>query len=283
MKVKTYREFGSLNSAPIFDAFEEGMIAAGDHLVYSYEEADVVVIWSILFSGRMAGNKNVWDQAHHDKKPIIVLEVGALNRDHTWKMGIGGINNDAQWCKPYEENRAAKLGLEIKEPTSTKEFITICTQRPDSQQWVGMPSVKDWVLEQIEYVVNLEMNLPVVVRPHPRDKFTDFSFLNNINTSVNIYYDSPKILEGTYDSFNHKEIFERSAFVVNHSSGPGVQAVLSGLDTITGVSSLAWPVALNNPEYKDKEEWLEELAHTEFTTNELATGEPWTNLKKVFA
>lgn len=283
MKIKTYKEFGSLNSKPIFDAFEKGVVAAGDHLVHTYEEADAVVIWSILFSGRMAQNKSIWNQAHLDGKPIIVLEVGALNRGVTWKMGIGGINNDAVWCEPFEDERAEKLGLKIETPSTTREFITICTQRPDSQQWEGMPSIKDWVIAQIKFVQKLEMNLPIVVRPHPRDKLTDWSFLNEIQTTVNVYYDKPKIVEGTYDSFNHEEIFQRSAIVVNHSSGPSVQAVLGGLDTIANVSSLAWPVALNNPDCITKEEWLERLAHTEFTTNEIATGKPWEELKKNFA
>lgn len=279
MKIKTYREFGSLNSRPIFDAFENGVITAGDKLVDSYEEADVVVIWSVLFAGRMAGNKNVWDQAWHDRKPIIVLEVGSINRDTTWKMGIGGINNDALWCKPYEQNRAEKLGIQIQEFSSTGEFITICTQRPDSQQWQDMPSIEDWVLDQIHYVQKLEMNLPIVVRPHPRDKITNWSFLNNIKDTTNVYFDTPRLVDGTYDSFNHGEIFNRSRIVINHSSGPAVQAAIKGLEVITGDASLAWPIALNNDNQISKDEWIEQLAHTEFTVEELSSGIPWENLK----
>ena len=280
MKIRTYREFGSLNSKLIFDAFQYGAKLSGDTIVDSYEEADAVVIWSILFSGRMAGNKQVWEQATRDKKPIIVLEVGALDRGNTWKMGIGGINNDAQWCEPYED-RTSKLNLKIEPLQTSAEFITICTQRPDSQQWVGMPTIEEWVKEQIEYVDKLEMNLPIVVRPHPRDSITNWSFLEKIRQNRNVYFDTPKLVDGTYDSFNHREIFDRSRIVINSSSGPAIQAALQGIDVITSPSSLAWDVALNNSESIEKEEWLNKLSHTEFTEYEIKGGMPWHHLRKL--
>ena len=279
MKICVYDEFGSLNSKPVFEAFKQGVLASGDTLVSSYEEADAVVIWSILFAGRMRQNKHIWDRASVDEKPVIVLEVGALQRDTTWKMGIGGINADAKWCEPYDPDRPRKLGLRINPAPTTGEFITICTQRPDSQQWVGMPSIENWVKEQINYVQKLEMNLPIVVRPHPRDKQTDWSFLNNIKETVNVYFDTPQLMDGTYDTFNHREIFDRSRIVVNHSSGPSVQAALQGIDVITSPSSLAWDVALNNENNVSAEEWIQKLAHTEFTIGEIKTGIPWQNLK----
>ena len=58
-------------------------------------DCDVGVIWSVLWNGRMAPNKKVWDDFHAHNKKIIVLEVGGLIRGTTWKVGVGGINREA--------------------------------------------------------------------------------------------------------------------------------------------------------------------------------------------
>lgn len=282
MKIKLYGEYGALNSKPVFESFAKGVIANGDTLVDSYDDADCVVIWSILFSGRMSQNAQVWERAHKDNKPVIVLEIGALKRGETWKVGINGINRDATWVKPYQEKRLETLGVEVKPWSKEGEFITIATQRSDSHQWPKGLTMKEWVEEQIQYCYALEFNRPIVIRPHPRDSITDWSFLNFYNKSrTNVYFDPPKLVEGSYDSFNHNEIFERSWLVINHSSGPGVQAILSGVNALVSKHSLAWDMGFDKNYQPDRTEWLNYLAHTEFTTNEIASGEPWKHLRSL--
>ena len=75
----------------MFDAFAISLVDNGHTVVYNDNTADVDVIWSVLFNGRMAGNKAIWE----NKKPTIVLEVGGINRGVTWKVGLNGINRDA--------------------------------------------------------------------------------------------------------------------------------------------------------------------------------------------
>jgi hypothetical protein len=74
--------------------------------------------------------------------------------------------------------------------------------------------------------------------------------------------------------------------VVNWNSGPGSQAILNGVPAFVGASSLAAPVgnldlsAIENPVRLDRTEWLEQLAHTEWTLEEIETGEPLARLIK---
>ena len=91
MKVSLWTNYGAGNSGPIFDAFAAGCVHHGNDVVYNDPSADVNVIWSVLFYGRMAPNKEVWEQG----KPTIVLEVGGIKRGTTWKVGLNGINRDA--------------------------------------------------------------------------------------------------------------------------------------------------------------------------------------------
>ena len=68
-------------------------------------------------------------------KPIIVLEVGSLFRQTTWRMAIGGINREAYFGPEVDTDWRAKnvLGLEA-EPWKLNEdgHILICTQSPIS-------------------------------------------------------------------------------------------------------------------------------------------------------
>ena len=276
MKIRIYDEYGALNSLPVFDAFRRGLDHTGDSTTDRYDDADVVVLWSILFSGRMAPGKRIWKKAHADKKACVVLEVGALNRGESWKVGINGINRKATWAKPFEENRFDKFGIDVKPWKDDGEFITICTQRPDSTQWPEHITIEKWVTDQIKWVHEMEFNRPIVIRPHPRDKHTKWDFLNQFN---NIFFDPPQLIQGTYDSFNHNETFDRSWLVMNHSSGPGVQAVLDGTNVVVSEDSLAFDMDFRKQSNPDRTQWLNMLAHTEWFVDEIAQGTPWQALK----
>ena len=286
MKIKLYREYGALNSKEVFDAFEQGVLANRDHLVDSYEEADCVVIWSVLFQGRMAGNKAVWERAQADNKPVIVLEVGTLVRNKTWRLGINGINRDAQWADYWDisPQRGENLGLKL-EPwqDNSKEFVTIATQRPDSLQWVGMPRVEDWLYDTITKVKDVS-NRPIVVRPHPRDKITDWNKVYQNNPGI--YFDQPKSI-GNYDSVNFKDILDRTHVLINYCTSPAVEAVMKGVPVVVGEPSMAFDMKteiedIETP-FKAKEQdraiWFDKICHTEWTVEEIAGGEPWTRLR----
>ena len=50
MRFKLYREYGALNSPPVFDAVEQGLKQLGHAIVH--DDEDVSVIWSVLWSIR---------------------------------------------------------------------------------------------------------------------------------------------------------------------------------------------------------------------------------------
>ena len=91
MRFKLYREHGALNSVPVFDAFEQGLRALGHESVRDNE--DVVVIWSVLWAGRMKSNRQIYYECKNLNKPIIIIEVGNLKRGETWRISLNHINN----------------------------------------------------------------------------------------------------------------------------------------------------------------------------------------------
>jgi hypothetical protein len=65
--------------------------------------------------------------------------------------------------------------------------------------------------------------------------------------------------------------------MVNYNSGPGIQAALAGTRPIVDQTSLAWPVAINlnqidQPYNIDRDQWLIEICHTEYTIKEIQQG-----------
>ena len=168
MKFSLWTQYGALNSKPIFDAFRLGCHSLGFTCVDNSDDADVDVIWSVLFSGRMAANKAIWERNTANAKPTIVLEVGGINRGTTWKVGLNGINRDAYFgpCG-NNDDRHRLLGLSLKPWRTHGEYILICGQHDKSLQWQGMPRMSNWVIETISEIRKYTAR-PIIFRPHPR-------------------------------------------------------------------------------------------------------------------
>jgi hypothetical protein len=65
--------------------------------------------------------------------------------------------------------------------------------------------------------------------------------------------------------------------VVNYNSGPGIQAAIAGTRPIVDSSSLAYPVGvgfdnIEQPYDIDRQLWLTQICHTEYTVDELKRG-----------
>ena len=279
MKFKLWKEYGALNSKPVFEAFEKSIRNAGHSLSSSesIREADVHVIWSVLFAGRMTPNKYIWKTCKEQNKPVIVLEVGGIKRGTTWKVGLNGINRDAVFGNSdMDSARADKLGLHLKPWRENGKFILICGQHDKSLQWQDMPRMSKWLMSIIDEIQSY-IDMPIVFRPHPRCRLESIE-----HQYPNVYRDEPIRLDNTYDDFNlsFKEVYA----VVNWSSNPGPQAAIAGIPVFTGPSSLAWPIAnqqlsqITNPNKPDRQQWLNDYAWTEYTINEIENGVPLNRL-----
>jgi hypothetical protein len=274
MRFRLYREYGALNSAPVFDAFERGVKSLGHEIVKNDE--NFAVIWSVLWSGRMKPNQEVYRRCVKNNIPVIIIEVGNLLRHKTWRISINNINglgifgNDDN----FDQKRPEKLGLSLKPVNSRRrEEILIAAQHQQSLQWQGMPSMSAWV-ENVVAQLRQHTTRNIVVRPHPRSPFS--VNLNNVRML------SPKIIPGSYDDF---DIDYNYHCVVNHNSGPAVQAAVFGTPVICDSSSLAGELSGNIENIEsinlpDRTEWFLKLCHTEWTTDEISQGIPLERILK---
>jgi hypothetical protein len=279
MKISLWTNHGALNSKPVFDAFAHSCVAAGHDVVWNDPVSDVDVIWSVLFAGRMAQNKSIWERAVAQSKPVVVLEVGGIKRGTTWKVGLNGINRDAFFGDAGNDSRRSNLlNLRLKPWKYNGEYILICGQHDKSLQWVNMPSMSQWVHSTISYI-RARTDRPIIFRPHPRCRLPAIE-----HEFKNVRRQEPKQVHGTYDDFDMK--FDNIWATVSWSSNPGIHSIINGVPAFTGPSSLAFDVAdqkldnIENPLYPDRTQWLNDYAWTEFTIEEIAEGLPLKRLTK---
>ncbi len=269
MKIKLYRENGALGSEPIFNALEQGFRRLGYTVVH--ENEDIPVIWSVLWFGRMQNNQYVYQQAKKNHKPVMIIEVGALKRGKSWKLSLDNINSYGFFNNNHDlqVNRSEKLGIYLNSlKEKRKDSILLLGQHDKSLQWQGKPPIRDWCQQKINEIRKYSSR-PIIIRPHPR------CHIGSID-GKNLIFEKAKPLHDTYSEF---DVDFNHHCVINHNSGTTVQAAIWGAPVICDPSGLAYPVSnhieqIESLELKDRNQWFQEILHTEWLVEELADGYP---------
>ena len=272
MRIAYFPKQVALNGSSILSAFLDGCHRHGLETVENSLDADAAVIWSVLWSGRMVANQAVWSHYRSQNKPVIVIDIGALYRGETWKIAINSITADGHYghTENLDWSRPRKLGISLALNFTRNPRIVVAAQHARSQQVVGLSSMEGWVVQQVEQLRTVT-DRPIVVRPHPR---SPLNWAGLVNLPQDIVIETPVKVANTYDSYNLA--FDCHA-IVNHNSGPGIQAALAGTRPIVNNSSLAYPVSITindieQPYTVDRDQWLVEICHTEYTQEEIAQG-----------
>ena len=232
-------------------------------------DADCAVIWSVLWHGRMKQNRQIFEHYRSRGRPVIVIDVGYLQRGVTWRIGVNHINRSAVFGnhQDLDPDRPDKLGVTLKQSSEHPEIL-IALQHSRSLQAEGIVNFESWALEKVSEVRRYS-DRPIVIRPHPRDRV----IIDGLPAGVKIAH--PRRLVGTYDSHDWHDRYHA---VINHNSGPGVLAAIAGVRPIVDESSLAWPVSVSmsdieRPYSRDRQQWLIELSHCEYTLPEIESGQ----------
>ncbi len=281
MKIEAWPMHGPLNSKNIFAKLIQSMQKTGDNVSVNKEtNGDVAVIWSVLWRGRMQGYKPIWDRYRKQGKPVIVVEVGGLRRNLSFKIGINGINRDADFAnQEFDDKRWPLFKHELRPWNPTGDLIVICGQQDTSEQWNGLPKMSNWIEQQIQEIRKYTAR-PILVRPHPRNIITfDENKFKNVKVRL------PKRDFRTYDDTDFKETLEGTWAVVNHSSNPAMEAVMKGIPVFVSKSSLCHDVGnikladINTPAMPNRLAWANKLAYTEWFEDEIEQGLPWARIR----
>ena len=259
-------------------------ISKTDTLVKGKMDADAALIWSVLWFGQMGKNKEVWDRYRAQGKPVIVIEVGGLIRNETWKLGINGINRDADFALDVGVNpdRVKKFGIEMKPwQEDDKPYILVCGQHAHSQQWVDMPDMETYFKETV-IKIREHSGKPIVLRSHPRFRenlhfpVKDAEWFKQQNCEWNI----AQQVHETYDSFDFEHQLKETALTVSYSSNAGVSSVIQGIPSVVSEHSLAYGVTstFSQARSPDREDWIIDMANIEWLADEI--GDQWLRIRQ---
>ena len=165
-----------------------------------------------------------------------------------------GVLENLDWDRPN------KLGINLNENTNNNGKILIAAQHHKSLQLQHLESQELWIEQQVT-MIQSQTDREIVVRSHPR-------------SPLQMPSEMPRKITGTYDDFD----FNTNYYcVVNYSSGPAIQAAISGTPIITSELSLAYSISnsINNIELVNNlatEQWLAEITHTEYLIEEIEQG-----------
>lgn len=256
----------ALNGHAPFNALLDSAQAAGIQTQENSLTADAAVIWSVLWHGRLRSNQRVYDHYRQQNKPVIIVEVGALYRGQTWKVSVNNVTAEGYYGHhdQLDWDRPRKLRISLAQQTQSTPQVIIALQHVSSLQVAAIADMTQWVSNTVSMLKSVT-DRPIVVRPHPR---------SSCALPAGVTVEQPKKLAGTYDSYNmHYDCHA----VVNYNSGPGVQAAIAGVRPVVDASSLAAPVGIDwadieQPYTVDRDQWLVQICHTEYTVEEIQKG-----------
>ena len=283
MKVEIWPAHGPLNSKEVFQKFIKSLRASGEQVFENQQidDGDVAVIWSVLWQGRMRKYKDIWERYRKINKPVIVIEVGGIKRNETWKIGINGINREADFAnQDADAKRWKKFATELKPWRQTGNNIIVCGQHTNSHQWRNNPPMSKWFEQQIEDIRKYT-DRPIVIRPHPRNHVT-----LDLRKFKNVRIVSPQRDNKTYDDTDLTERLKSAWALVSYSSNPAMTAAINGIPVYVSEASLSYDIAntsfenINSPKMPDRQEWANKLAYTEWWPDEIEQGIPWKRIKK---
>jgi hypothetical protein len=257
----------ALNGKSIMNSFLDYCQAVKIQTQENSMTADAAVIWSVLWHGRLFANQAVYEHYRLQNKPVIIIEVGALYRGNTWKIAVNHVN--AQGYYGHQENldwdRPRKLKISLATQLLPRPEIIIAAQHQHSLQVESIEP--NWIHNQINEIKKVS-DRAIVIRPHPRSVL----ILDHLPPGVTV--ERPNKVAGSYDSYDmHYDCHA----VVNYNSGPGIQAAIAGARPVVDASSLAHAVAidyadLEKPYTVDRDLWLTQICHTEYTVEEIQQG-----------
>jgi len=257
------------NSRPVMGAVLDCLQASGIQTQENSMDSDAAVIWSVLWNGRMKANQQVYEHYRAQGKPVIIVEVGALYRGNTWKVSVNNVTSQGYYghLNNLDFDRPKKLGISLATQVQSKPNIILALQHTRSHQVANIPNMLEWLTTTLGILRN-NTDRPITIRPHPRCKMP----MPLLPPGVTL--ETPKLVANTYDNFDMH--FDCHA-VVNYNSGPGIQAAIAGVRPVVDTSSLAYPVGvgfadIEQPYTKDRDLWLTQICHTEYTVEELRRG-----------
>ena len=276
MRISVFPDYISQAGKHVWQDFIESAKRDGIEIVENQLSADAALIWSVLWHGRMRENKHIYTFYRSQNKPVIIIEVGALKRNITWKICVNETTlQGSYWPREtWDPDRKIKM-LEGFNAVPRGDKILICGQNPNSHNWPKSFKVEEWILDCVNKI-RAATDRTIHIRPHPRYGVA-------LPKDLGIHIQKAKYT--VRDDTDFSQVISDYWSVVNYNSYPGIQARLHRANAVVDASSLASPVShldisqIEKPLDPPNDEWLDMMSHTEFYEHEIRDGTAWNIIK----
>ena len=245
-------------------------------------QADLCLLWSVQF--RVPKRQKIFDWYRKRGIPVLIIEVGALQRNILWRVALNNIDNTGQYGlgQPQDPQRPNDLGINL-EPWRYErgENIYICLQNDRCANWPHSENLNQWLINTVRKL-RRTTERPIVIRPHPRKREP---IPPEVTHTQNVRVEIPQVKNTDPDGTDFQRILDDAWAVVNVSSNPGVEAVISGVPVFVAHNNLAASVGrtdvrrIENPVMPDRTDWLQDMIHREWSIDEIRQGIPWQRIK----
>lgn len=193
---------------------------------------------------------------------VIICETGYLRRGDTesnyYAVGLNGLNGRAEFRNEASPpDRFRELALQVKPWRKNGNHVLICGQVPWDAS-VDNINFKQWQRETVEKLKGLT-NRKLVFRQHPK-----LALVRPLSEDL-------------------KDCWAAVTF----NSNTAVEAAIEGIPVfVDDEGTMAGPVAnwflsdIENPKMPDREQWLYDLAYTQWKPREMREGKTWRHLFK---
>lgn len=269
---------------PAYKAMQEALKADGHYIQHHQSPfpADLCLLWSVQF--RFPKRREIFNYYRQRNIPILVIEVGALNRNVLWRVGLNNIDWTAEFGldQPLETDRWKKLGIDAQPWRENRgDTVLITLQNDKCPNWPFEYGSYDWLEETVQ-ILKRHTDRPIIIRPHPRKRDP---ISPAVQRTKGVTVEMPKLIKGALDETDYQKVLKSTWAVINVSSNSAVEAVLSGVPGFVAPNNLASPVCetdvrrIEQPILPKRKEWLNRVAHTEWSVEEIRAGIPWQRLK----
>lgn len=232
---------------------------------WHYQPSDIAVVFGVYKSKVPVSYPRGTVIAEQRKRglDVIVLETGYINRGdgetHHYAAGFNGLNGRADFRnEDSPDDRAAKFPVQLLPWRRDGKHVLLCGQVPWDAS-VDHINFNAWLSVARESLARVTER-PVRFRPHPQIAKPDMSL---------------------------EEDLEDCWAVVTFNSNAAVDAAIRGVPVFAAdAGSMAYPIAnkdlshIEIPSTPERKQWLNNLAYTQWTQEEMRQGLTWAHLSR---
>jgi len=284
----------------VLQDFALGIQAHGDQVEFdnTSDMADVAIVFGTIKFKRGRATHQVKRQLVERFSYHVQIETPLVGRTinpfHTeFRVGINGFMWDnADWghsrmTPARPRSFWSRFDYDLKDTWRDHgDHILICMQKWGDAS-LGDVDAYEWCRSTVAEI-RKHSQRQIVIRPHPiyRKKIKLAVLKRDMLQSKSIMWrDTDFRIQGLTDTITQD--LKDCWCTVTHTSGSAVDSVLNGVPNIaTGTGNMAWPVSghslseIENPYKGDKTDWLNKIAHCQWSVDEFKSGECWEHVRK---